>query len=50
MTCPECSAEMKPLGPWPDYGDEAKIKETFVCEACAKPGEGKVTVRVEPEA
>ncbi len=50
MTCPECNSEMKSIGPWPDYADEAKIKETFICEACKKPEEPYVTIRVEPEA
>ncbi len=47
MTCPECNAEMKSLGDWPDYHDNEKVKETFVCEACKKPVEPYVTVRLE---
>jgi len=47
MTCQKCDAEMKSLGPWPDYNDEGKVKETFVCEACAEPGKGMETVRKE---
>jgi len=38
---------MKSLGDWPDYHDNEKVKETFVCEACKKSTEPYVTIRKE---
>lgn len=48
MNCPKCNAEMKNIGLWPDFGDNEKIKETFVCEACREgPDKPMETIRVE---
>jgi len=47
QSCPKCNADMKHIGQWPDYADEGRIKETFICEICAEPGKGKETVRRE---
>lgn len=45
--CPKCNSDMKSLGQWPDFKDDGKIKETFVCEACRVPDQGMETVRRE---
>lgn len=46
MRCPECKAEMRALGPWPDYKDKGKAKDVFVCLKCCIPGGPLETVRV----